>query len=322
VYAVTPNALPGASPSEAFFACSDRVGLIDTSTRNYRILSAVVGERLGLGNNLIAMGPSASEARLAATVPFSGIRHLTPAAGIVPAITPPVGLARFRTHWRSPLQKTVTMTAFDSRPVELQIVEQPHMGTVELVSASTGTFRYVPQHGIGVDHFVVRAVSGGIASPPFALAVDVFNDQPMMGMGVYSYTATLGSTLRSQFTGRDDSFDPLTFAVVTMPTKGTLELNGATGGFVYTPNADASGEDTFTVHTMDAFTSSSPSTVHVSIQPKSDPPPPPTPPPTTPPSAGSSGGGGSMELLTIFALFMSLAGVGRARRRRLRGPGK
>ena len=51
----------------------------------------------------------------------------------------------------------------------------------------------------------------------------------------------------------DPESDPLTFSVVTPPTKGTLTItNTSTGAFTYTPNAGAVGYDTFTYRAADA----------------------------------------------------------------------
>ena len=55
----------------------------------------------------------------------------------------------------------------------------------------------------------------------------------------------------------DPESDPLTFSVVTPPTKGALLItNAATGAFTYTPNAGAVGYDTFTFRAADATSSS------------------------------------------------------------------
>jgi hypothetical protein len=51
----------------------------------------------------------------------------------------------------------------------------------------------------------------------------------------------------------DPESDPLTFSVVTPPTKGTLTItNAAAGAFTFTPNAGAVGYDTFVYRAADA----------------------------------------------------------------------
>jgi VCBS repeat-containing protein len=63
----------------------------------------------------------------------------------------------------------------------------------------------------------------------------------------------------------DPDGNPITAQLVTGPTRGTLALN-ADGSFVYTPNANANGSDSFTYHAFDGqVTSLSPATVTISI---------------------------------------------------------
>jgi Bacterial Ig domain/Bacterial Ig-like domain (group 1) len=55
------------------------------------------------------------------------------------------------------------------------------------------------------------------------------------------------------------------------PANGTVTLN-ANGGFVYTPNANFFGDDSFTYRAKDATSASSPSLVRITVQPVNDPP--------------------------------------------------
>src|SRR5439155_766642 len=65
--------------------------------------------------------------------------------------------------------------------------------------------------------------------------------------------------------------DPLTAALATAPTKGTLALN-ANGSFTYTPNANVNGSDTFTYRASDATLTSPLATVTIAITPVNDAP--------------------------------------------------
>jgi hypothetical protein len=62
----------------------------------------------------------------------------------------------------------------------------------------------------------------------------------------------------------DVDHDPLTAALDTNPTHGTIALN-ADGSFVYTPEANFSGADAFTYHASDAFGGSAPATVSITV---------------------------------------------------------
>ncbi len=65
----------------------------------------------------------------------------------------------------------------------------------------------------------------------------------------------------------------LNFSIVADPTKGTVAIsNAATGAYVYTPNADANGADSFTFKANDGTVDSNVATIAVTITPANDPP--------------------------------------------------
>ncbi len=68
----------------------------------------------------------------------------------------------------------------------------------------------------------------------------------------------------------DPESDPLEAALVTGPMKGVVYL-AADGSFIYTPNADANGTDSFTYAAQDGYSAST-ATVHLTINPVNDPP--------------------------------------------------
>ncbi|MEW6429251.1 MAG: Ig-like domain-containing protein [Thermodesulfobacteriota bacterium] len=69
----------------------------------------------------------------------------------------------------------------------------------------------------------------------------------------------------------DPESDPLTAALVTSTTNGSLTLN-ADGSFTYTPNANYNGTDSFTYQAADPFNSSNTATVTITVTPVNDPP--------------------------------------------------
>jgi large repetitive protein len=76
-----------------------------------------------------------------------------------------------------------------------------------------------------------------------------------------SVTAKVGETLPITLTGSDFESSPLTFAIVTPPTQGTLGGSGA--NVTYTPNANATASDTFTFRVNDGQLDSTPATVTI-----------------------------------------------------------
>ncbi|MBF2003220.1 MAG: cadherin-like domain-containing protein [Synechococcales cyanobacterium M58_A2018_015] len=95
-----------------------------------------------------------------------------------------------------------------------------------------------------------------------------------------SYSATAGTVLTIAATGvlandSDPDGNPLTAALVTAPSNGTLTLN-RDGSFSYSPNAGFSGSDQFTYQANDGTANSSPATVNLTVTAAPEVPVPPT----------------------------------------------
>lgn len=77
-------------------------------------------------------------------------------------------------------------------------------------------------------------------------------------------------------TGTDLDNDPLTFAIVTPPTRGVLgpvtPVNATSATVTYTPNANANGVDTFTFRANDGQIDSADATATITITPVNDAP--------------------------------------------------
>ena len=69
----------------------------------------------------------------------------------------------------------------------------------------------------------------------------------------------------------DPDGDPLTATLVSGPAHGTLTFN-PDGSFVYTPDANYSGPDSFTYTVSDGDQTSTPATVTLTVSPVNDPP--------------------------------------------------
>ncbi len=310
VYAIVPNRLPGAKRSEAFFACEERIGAIDVETGEYRGLTNSVGYTVGLGNSLVVTGTSASNISVTAAV-VGGVRHFVASQAAPVALIPSLQLP-VRTHWGRPVVAALNTTSFSPTPVTLEFVQQPQFGTVRSFPSTGPAFEYVSQPVRGTDHFVVRAVTDAGASPPVAIMVIVENNAPVVA-GL-PFTAQPGVE-KAWFVGAQDAdVDPLTYELLSMPTKGTIQFDAATGDYRYTAAANATGQDTFMVRAFDQVDHSETATVTVTIEQPTPPPPPPPPPPSPPPSGGG-GGGGSLGWPWILAM---LTAIGLRRTRRIR----
>ncbi|WP_170114091.1 Ig-like domain-containing protein [Pontibacter mucosus] len=68
-----------------------------------------------------------------------------------------------------------------------------------------------------------------------------------------------------KLTGSDPEGKPLTYVMMTSPSKGTLGLNPSTGAFTYTPSTDAVGADNFSYKVSNGTTESNTATINVTI---------------------------------------------------------
>ncbi|HYG73393.1 MAG TPA: Ig-like domain-containing protein, partial [Planctomycetota bacterium] len=70
----------------------------------------------------------------------------------------------------------------------------------------------------------------------------------------------------------DANGDTLTYALASLPAKGTVQLNSATGAIRYTPSTNVNGTDSFTFTASDGTNTSNTATVTISIAPVNDAP--------------------------------------------------
>ncbi len=141
------------------------------------------------------------------------------------------------------------------------------LGTAVVTDPSTGAYTYTPHlNATGQDTFTFVVNDGVQESLPAAVTVTItpVNDAPTANpasLTVAEDTATPGA-----LTGSDPEDDPLTYAVDTNGTKGTVVVTDATSGaYTYTPDLNETGEDAFTFIANDGNLDSLPATVTVTI---------------------------------------------------------
>lgn len=154
-------------------------------------------------------------------------------------------------------------------PTSVTITRQAYNGVASL--AGGGTVSYMPNANFnGTDTFTytVRDLDGNVSNnATVTITVTPVNDAPI---GVAdAYTTPVDTALNVIAPGvlqNDTDVDSatLTASQVTGPTQGTLTLN-ADGSFAYTPNAGASGNDTFTYVANDGLLNSAPTQVTITI---------------------------------------------------------
>jgi len=161
----------------------------------------------------------------------------------------------------STIAATLTALDIEGDPLSFTVVTQPSNGSL---SNSAPDLVYTPNANFnGVDTFSFRANDGESDSDIATVEINVnaINDVPTasnQSFVVEENTATTLLLLASDIEG-----DPLTFNIVTAPERGTLSGDGP--NFVYTPEADYGGSDSFTYVLNDGAADSAIVTVSLTV---------------------------------------------------------
>jgi VCBS repeat-containing protein len=139
-----------------------------------------------------------------------------------------------------------------------------------------GSFSYVPNSGFnGADSFTYTANDGAVSNTAtVTINVSSVNDTPVALADTYSTNedATLTVTIPGVLTNDSDAdLDPLSAVLVTNVSNGSLSL-ASDGSFVYTPNLNFNGTDSFTYKANDGTVDSSTVTVTITVNSVNDTP--------------------------------------------------
>jgi len=142
---------------------------------------------------------------------------------------------------------------------------------------ANGGFSYAPNANFnGTDSFVYQASDGTTLSAPVTVTLNVaaINDAPTANADSYTTGEDTPLTVAGPgVLGNDTDIDgnALSAVLVGGPASGTLTLN-PDGSFLYTPNGNFNGTDSFTYQVSDGVTLSSPVTVTLNVTPANDAP--------------------------------------------------
>ena len=181
----------------------------------------------------------------------------------------------------TPVTGKVTGTDVDGDPLTYTEQTPPSKGTV-MIDPNTGDYTYTPNpNSNGEDTFTVTITDGNGGSTTVEVVVNItpVNDAPT-GQAT-TVTTPEDTAVTGKVVGNDIDGDALTYTEQTPPSKGTVSLDPNTGNYIYTPNANTTGEDTFTVTITDGKGGSTTVEVTVNITPVNDAPTASTDPITT-----------------------------------------
>ena len=153
----------------------------------------------------------------------------------------------------------------DGDVLAYQIAHQPLHGSVVLDSRS-GEFVYVPAANYhGTDSFEVSITDGrgNSTSSTVNITVTAVNDLPVtanVNLNTDEDTAVAGQIVASDLDG-----DTLAYSLVTAPVNGSVTVDPATGAFIYTPDVNFNGTDSFIVTVSDGQGGSVSSTVTIGV---------------------------------------------------------
>lgn len=159
----------------------------------------------------------------------------------------------------------------ENDPFTATLVDDVEHGTLTL--NSDGTFTYVPDVNYqGFDSFTYTASDGSATSDVTTVTIEVVpgpNDIPIAAPDAYTIAEdgvlTVGSVALGVLNNdTDGDLEPLTASIFAQPANGGVVMQ-PDGTFVYTPNANFFGVDTFTYRAWDGSDFSQPGTVTITV---------------------------------------------------------
>ena len=138
-----------------------------------------------------------------------------------------------------------------SSVLQYVVASQPSNGSVEIVGNQA---TYTPNsHYNGADSFSIQAVDSNAASSDPALvsiSISAVNDAPVAVADSVSTNEDTAVNIGLTASDVENDSSLLTYTIVTAPSDGIAELNGAIA--TYTPHDDYNGEDSFSFRVTDS----------------------------------------------------------------------
>jgi hypothetical protein len=197
-----------------------------------------------------------------------GVTSSTIKIGVTPVNDAPVTADQnLTTPEDTALSGQVVATDVDGDTLSYSVTSNAAHGSVTL-NSTTGGFIYTPNTNYnGSDSFVVTVSDGkgGLTTSTINIGVTPVNDAPTSAN--QNLTTPQDAPINGSISASDPDGDTLTYNINSSANHGTVTLNTATGGFVYTPNSGYNGSDSFIVTISDGHGGTTTSTVNIGVQP-------------------------------------------------------
>lgn len=161
---------------------------------------------------------------------------------------------------------TINVVASDVDGDTLTYTATAQNGSVAV--GANGALTYTPNANFnGTDSVVITVAdgNGGTTTQTVAVTVTPVNDAPVTA-ATQAVTTAEDTATTVTVTGSDVDGDTLTYSAGTA-SNGVVTAGAASGDFVYTPNADFNGTDSFVVTVADGNGGTTTQTVNVSVSP-------------------------------------------------------
>jgi hypothetical protein len=152
-------------------------------------------------------------------------------------------------------------------PLTFDVVTSPTHGALSGLNTTTGTVTYTPNANFqGTDSFTFKVSNGAYTSATATATLKVAVGKPTANAQTVAVKHDTATKITLTGADPDSPALPLTFAIVSSPTHGTLSgLNAATGAVTYTPKSTFFGTDSFTFTVSNGTNTSATATVTLNV---------------------------------------------------------
>jgi len=170
----------------------------------------------------------------------------------------------------TPLLAKISAKDEENDPLTFRATVQPLHGA--LMVFPDGNFKYEPElNYIGPDSFKFKANDGNLDSNEAIVVIDVLRNDAAPIAEPGAFRGIEDTPIPGQLVAKSPGNKPLTYMLVSGPSSGQLAIN-ANGSFVYTPNLNFNGTDSFVFKANDGLKDSNNAIATLDVRPVNDAP--------------------------------------------------